>query len=355
MLAVMLVGGIIALINSIPLSIRSIYEYSSESLGVSPRGISDNTPEIVKSVIEKSPYEIEKTITCRVSQTQVQSIVGKWPFVVIGMNRADMDFYLNRQKVQSVLGKYPTPGKPEVLISEPVARNLNLKIGSVVQGPELNESYSPFEVKVVGIAKSTRWLMVSSVEYLKANHFPPIDLAMIFTKKHSEQDAFDRWAFQETKGKRAQVYAFFQIEKNSQEMFKTLYRILDVVVGMLVVVITFMMGMLINIYQSQRIVEFGLLQALGYTRKELLLRVFREVLTVVMLGWFFGLLGAFGLLKVLEATLMAPRAFFIDPFDLIAFRYTIPIPFAIMGVALVSVSLKFRKFDPVSIVERRLV
>ncbi len=355
MLAVMLVGGIIALINSIPLSIRTIYEYSRESLGVSPRGISDNTPKIVEGILKKTPYEIERKVMCRVSSTQVQSIVGKWPFIVIGMKPDDMDYYLARQYVGKIEGRRPAPGKPEVLITEPVARNLNLKIGSVVQGPEMNDSYSPFPVKVVGIGESKRWVMVSSIEYLRENHFPPIDLAMLFTKDRSQQEKFDRWATEAMKGKRAQLYAFFQIEKQSQEMFKTLYRILDIVIAMLVIVITFMMGMLINIYQSQRIVEFGLLQALGYTKRELLMRVFREVAAVVFLGWAFGILGAIALLKGIEASVMAPRAFFLNSLDPIAFQYTVPIPFAIMLVALFSVSLKFRKFDPVSIVERRLV
>jgi hypothetical protein len=64
-------------------------------------------------------------------------------------------------------------------------------------------------------------------------------------------------------------------------MFSILYRILDVVIGTLVLVITFMMGMLMNIYQSQRLVEFGLLQAIGYTKKQLFARVFAETAIVI--------------------------------------------------------------------------
>ena len=37
-LAVLLVGGIVSMIDSIPLSIRTIYNYSRHSLGISPRG-----------------------------------------------------------------------------------------------------------------------------------------------------------------------------------------------------------------------------------------------------------------------------------------------------------------------------
>jgi len=44
MLAVLLVTGVIALIDSIPESIRSIYSYSSAMLGISPRGDTSQTP-----------------------------------------------------------------------------------------------------------------------------------------------------------------------------------------------------------------------------------------------------------------------------------------------------------------------
>ena len=119
-------------------------------------------------------------------------------------------------------------------------------------------------------------------------------------------------------------------------------------------VITFMMGMLINIYQTQRLVEFGLLQALGYTKRQLLGRVLRETVSVVIFGWFFGVVAAYFLLRLTKAVLMDPKAFALNIFDPTAFVYTIPIPVSILIVATLTVILKFRRFDPVSIVERRL-
>ena len=138
-------------------------------------------------------------------------------------------------------------------------------------------------------------------------------------------------------------------------MFKILYKILDVVIGTLVLVITIMMGMLMNIYQSQRLVEFGLLQALGYTKRQLLHRVTLEAILVIVGGWIFGLVMAYALLNVVKATLMDPSAFSLNPFDPIAYVYTLPIPIAIFGAAVLTVWLRFRNFDPVGIVERRLV
>lgn len=355
MLAVLLVAGVISMMNSIPYSIRTIYSYSKETLGLSPRGDPTQTMRIVQEVKDNSPVALERIIICRASSTQVKSIVGKWPFLMLGLEQPDIEYYLRRQGSKGIEGRLPRVGMAEAVISKPVAENLNLKIGSAVQGPEENESYSPKEVKVVGIADTDRWVMVNSIEYQRANHFPPIDLAMVFAKNLTDQNTLDHWADKRFKGERAQVWVYHQIEKNTQEMFATLYQVLNVVIGTLVLVITFMMGMLMNIYQSQRLVEFGLLQAIGYTKKQLLKRVISEAIAVVLIGWVLGVILAYGLLNVAKRVLMDPNAYAIDTQDVVAFSYTIPIPIAILVVAVATVVLRFRKFDPVGVVERRLV
>lgn len=355
MLAVLLICGIVSLINSIPFSIRTIYSYTRQSLAITPRGDASQTPRLVEHLRKHTPVPLDRVVLARAAGSQVMSIVGKWPFAVLGLKQEDMQYWLDHQHVNGIQGRLPKAGKPEALISEPVARNLNLKIGSDLLGPSQNESYSPYPVKVVGIAKSDMWLMLTSYEYVRANHFPDVDAVLAFAKTPGDQDRLDRWADRAFKGERAQVFAYFKLEKDTNEMFTILYKILNVVIGMLVLVITLMMGMLINIYQSQRLVEFGLLQALGYTKRHLLGRVLRETLSVVLFGWLLGVGAAFLLLNITKAILMDPKAFALDTLDPTAFIYTIPVPIAILIVATLTVVTRFRRFDPVSIVERRLV
>ena len=355
MLAVMLVSSIIAMIDSIPYSIRVIYSYSKEMMGITPRGDTTQTGHLLQEIRKHTPVPIGRIVVCRASSSQVRSIVGKWPFIMIGLNQSDMAYYLQRQGSTGLVGRLPKPGAAEAVVSEPVAKNLGLKIGSPVQGPDQNESYSPQAVKVVGIAKTDRWLMLNSLEYQQTYHFPPIDLGMVFAKDPAQQDQLDHWAEKHFKGRRAQIWAYFQIEKQTREMFTVLFKILNVVIATLALVITLMMGMLMNIYQSQRLVEFGLLQAIGYTKKQLLKRVLVESVAVIILGWILGNAVSYGLLLVAKKVLMDPSAYSIQVWDPLAFKYTVPIPFAILLVAVGTVVARFRKFDPVGVVERRLV
>ncbi len=355
MFAVLLVAAIIALVNSIPYSVRTIYIYSREMLGIGPRGDPEGTQVVLNRIRRESPVHLNRIMVCRATSTQVNSIVGPWPFVVLGLGQDDIRYYLQRQGVKAIEGRLPKAGEAEALVSRPVALNLGLKIGSNVQGPEVENSYSPLNVKVVGIAETSRWIMLNTIEYQRLHHFPPIDLGLVFADNLKDQNTLDHWAEKRFKGKRTQVFAFFQVDRTTDKMFNTLYQILNVVIGMMVLVITFMMGMLINIYQTQRLVEFGLLQAIGYTRKRLFKRTVQESIVVVIAGWILGTATAFGILNLVKIYVMDPHAYAINTLDPTAFWYTVPIPFAIMVVAFVTVVIRFRQFDPVSIVERRLV
>lgn len=355
MLSVLLVAGIVSMIDSIPHSIRTIYAYTKYSLGVTPRGDPTLTARMERVLRAETPVPLERIIVCRVSSTQVKSIVGKWPFAVIGLSQEDLAFQVKRLQARSLQGRLPKAGAPEALVSEPVARNLGLKIGSALQGPDQPESYSPYPVKVVGIANSDLWFMLASIEYQRENHFPPLDNLLVCATNLKDQDRLDKWAVKRFKGERTLLFSYHLLEKDTDEMFQILYKVLNVVIGTLVLVITFMMGMLMNIYQSHRLVEFGLLQALGYTRRQLLRRVTMESLAVIVFGWAMGVLLAYLLLNVVKVTLMDPHAFALDVLDPAAYRYTIPIPVALFATALFTVWYRFRDFDPIGVVERRLV
>lgn len=354
-LAVMLIAGIVSLINSIPLSIKVIYSYSQQYVAVTPRGNPWVTPLLRKVVEEESPVELDRVLTIRGSGIQVKSIVGNWPFVVLGLQQQDMPYYLEQMKGKVALGRLPAKGQPEVLISDPLARNLNLKIGDSIQRPDDTDNYSSQEVRVVGIAQSENWFAMGSYEYQLANHFPNIDAFMAFAKNRTEQRKLDDWTETQLRGQSAQVFTYRQLEEQADTMFNILYQILNVVIGTLVVVITLMMGMLINIFLTQRVQEFGLLQALGYTKKALLRRVLIETTIFVVGGWILGLAVSFALLNLVKVTLMDPRAFALETVDFSAYSYTFPVPIAIFVVSLLTVWSRFKKFDPVGVVERRLV
>lgn len=354
-LAAMLIAGIVAIMNSIPLSIRTIYSHSKHYLGITPRGNAALTPVFKKKIEKESPVELERIVIARASEIEGRSIVGPMPLIVLAVSNDDMHYYVNKMGGGAIEGRFPNEGEAGVIISEPLARNVGKKLGDILLDPDNSKFYSANKVKVVGVVKSEKWFCLAPIDYYRAYHFPPIDIMAIFAKNQKDQDKLGRWAENEFKGENSRVYAWHILERETDNTFYILYKILNVVIGILVVVITIMMAMLINIYQSQRIPEFGLLQALGYTKRKLLGRIMMETLLVVTAGWFLGMAFAWLMLTIIYRVLMYPNAFMLDAMDPAAYLYTIPVPICIFLAAIFTLFASFRKFDPVGVVERRLI
>jgi len=354
-LAVMLISSVVALINSIPLSIRTVYSYGKYHLAVSPRGNPLLGPQIKADLEANAPLPLERVVTARGASFLVKSLVGKWPFVCLAITPEDMKYYVHKMGSTSVEGRYPKDGEPEAIIGEPLARNLGKKVGDILLQPDEKDSYSPKEVKVVGIAHGDKWFALMPYSYHAANHFPPIDFYIAFGRNMTEQKQLDTWAVKHFKGDKGEAFTYSLLEKDTGNMFKILYQILDVVIFTLVSVITIMVGMLMNIYQSQRVQEFGLLQALGYTKMTLIKRVVTESVLVIVGGWILGLLVSYAMLTVTDLVLMKPHSFALDRLDWVAYRYTIPVPVMILLISVYTIFRRLKTFDPVGVVERRLV
>lgn len=354
MLAVLLIAGIVTVMNSIPLSIEKVYGFSRFMTGVTTRGDIGEIP-VLEAHFDTSPIPIERQIRCRTSIFNVQSIVGPWPFVLYGLRSDDARYVVSKFNLQSLNGRLPQPGEPEAVITTQVATNLNLDVGDTLLSPQDDRSYSPHPVKVVGIYDSNEWLSFTSYEYLAENHFPPIDVFLLFAKDQQTQRDLDNWAEDSLKGQRAVVFTYPSLQEDTRNTFRTLFKILNVVVGLLVIVIAIMMAMLVNIYLTQRIVEFGLLQAIGITKKRLVWRAITEVSLVVVLGWLLGAALVYGLLSIIKRQLMDPRAFALDPVDPVAYGYTLSVPVVILVAATVAVWYRFKVFDPIAVVERRVL
>lgn len=353
-LSVLLVAGIVAIMDSIPLSIETIYAHSRFYLGLTPRGDATRTPELREIVRKESPVPLDRIVTCRATEAEVQSIVGPFVFATLGLSQDDMRYFVARAGGGRIEGRYPKADEAEALVSEPVARNLGLGLGDALLSPKKSEAYSPMEVRVVGIVHTPEWYMLAPIEYLRTYHFPPVDLLLVFAQDPSRQNEFDHWAVARFKKEGARIYAHFRLLEETQKMFSTLYRILDLVIGMLIAVVTLMIALLMNIHLGQRVQEFGLLQALGYTRAVLLRRVVAESLLVIVGGWLAGVAVSVGLLWLTKVALMDPKAFAIDVFDPRAISSTTPIPLAILLASSWTVYQRLWKFDPVAVVERRI-
>jgi hypothetical protein len=352
-MAVMLIAGIVALLNSIPNAIRTVYGYSEAFALVWPRGGGEEADEISK-MLDGAPH-VGSEYRVRLALTRVKTLVGEWPFFVYGLDGEAMRHVLDRLGLRVTEGRLPRNGQPEVLVSRSVARNKGLGLGSVLLDPQTPEEWAPMKVRVVGIADGKQWFAVTSSDFIKGRFFPDSESLLLMAGEPRHQRALDGWVTEKLKNTRARVFTMQELDRETREDLATLYVILDTAIAALVILLATMMGMLANIHFSQRMVEFGLLQAIGHSRRFLLARVMWETLAVVVGAWVAGCIASHFALEIVRHVVMEPKGYPMETAGWSTYRYTLCVPVAVGLFALVTVWWRFRRFDPVAIVERRLV
>jgi hypothetical protein len=88
-LAVLTIASVVALLNSIDRTILKIYDYNRYFAAITPRGSNKLKQELVER-IERAPYYAAsyETVVCFMN---AETIVGKMPFVIFGLEQGQME------------------------------------------------------------------------------------------------------------------------------------------------------------------------------------------------------------------------------------------------------------------------
>ena len=360
-LSVFLIATISTLANSIDRTIFTIYGYTNYFTYVIPQRVTHVVPADQLAIIKADP-RVDRIMEASLFFTNIKTVIGSLPFVVLGLSQENENYLLERIGTKILEGRMPAEGMPEAALSEPLAKNKHLKVGDIVAGPmdEGGISGSPVPVKCVGILKGPVWIAVTTKSFCDTV-FLAAPRSSIYTTKNpvdllAVNDLFMP-AHHKLKGKlsaaKVQVLSRQNLIAQVRDSLSTMFLIMAVVNLTVIFVIALMSGMLSNIYFTQRLAEFAVLAAIGYQRTQLIGRIVGETLLLTLMGWLAGAFLTFLFLTSFKETLFDPRGLFIDPLDLWAYRYTIPIPFSITLFAVGTIAYRLLRFDPVSIIERR--
>lgn len=361
-LSVFLIASVATIVRSIDLTILTIYGYTKHYTYVIPQRVTRLVPEDQVKII-KNDKRVDRVMNSSVFFVNIKTVMGRLPFVVLGLEPPDRDYLLKRVGTEVLPGgRLPAEGMPEAVLSEPLARNKKVKVGDIIASPtdEGGISGSPVPVRLVGILKGPTWIAFTSKSFCDAT-FITTPRSVLFTTKNPK----DLFAINQelmpsgnrAKGKlnpaKVSLLSFQNLVRELRDSLTSMYLILAIVNGTVIFVIALMSGMLSNIYFTQRIAEFAVLAAIGYQRTRLIARVVAETALLTLLGWVIGGIIAIAVLSYLKDTVFEPRGMIINPRDFFAYRYTIPIPVSITVFAVATIALRLMRLDPVTIIERR--
>lgn len=352
-LAVVLVAGVVSIVNSIDLTVFTLYGYNRYITGLTPRNALVIDPAEVAKV-RKLP-ELGMLYPTHSYQTLVKTTFGKMPFPIFGMDAKGRDELMRRAQIRLTEGRMVKDGEPEAVISDSIARNLGLKVGDILSKPTSEDSYAPIEVKLVGLLHGPVWLGLTSKALVDL--YSPFTftgyLAFSPNNDQAQQRRLDVAIDHVINKGKARVWKFAGLVRETRSALSNLYLILNIVIGIIVFAISFVCGLLANIYFTQRLPEIATLSAIGYSRGQLLRRALGDTALLCIVGWLIGLVLTVGLLSLVQQIALAPKGLMLNPADWQAFRFTLPLPITITLFAVVTIGLRLKTLDPVSIIERR--
>jgi putative ABC transport system permease protein len=296
----------------------------------------------------------ERVIDSRNCFVRVKTLIGPMPFNLRASRREEMDYLLNRVRARLKEGALPRTGTSEVALHENIMKANGWALGREFGIDVDEEDWMPGRFKVVGILEGPTPIGLCSFEFLNN----PLQYA--FSAK-----LWERIVAVAKPGRIAELNAYLRGLKDVKVYDKT-RAVDDVVQGFdriilvfrfisitLIVVVSFVVGLLNNIFFAQRIDEFAVLLAIGHTKRRLFRMVFGETALLMTVSWALGLGLGLGLFAGFRSGVLLPRGIPVPFWHVGPLLVSLALPVVAQVFAVVTVLGRLRRIDPVQIIERR--
>jgi hypothetical protein len=220
----------------------------------------------------------------------------------------------------------------------------------------------PTEMVVVGILSrpsqgrgdNDLWLGFASYEYLTSHELyasHPIHLLVV--PNEGQKVEMDAWLREDVNPELVEALTFEWMRMNYRMLALIFLGIFGAVEVIIAIVAAVALAVLSYVFYAQRREEFGVLHAIGRSRRWLVRRTVGETASIVAVAWLASaVVCGIGLAGV-QIGLYAPRGLSLDFFNPVPWLFTLPIPLAVIAASGGLVARMLRKLDPVSVIERR--
>jgi len=287
-----------------------------------------------------------------------------YPVEAYGLTAEDMGYLVELYGLELAEGHLPRPNTNDIVIPYTVAQNRDIQVGDVIGNRDhpIHPSAPtlPSELVVSGIFAPAEsfsddvWLSFMSLEF--AENYPDswkIDLSLIIVPKAEQRAALDAWLESQIAGERHLVFTYSNQQALFQKQMRLLLFSMSLVEGVIALVAAIALAGLNYVFVTQRKSEFGMLSALGFSRRQLVWRIVREALFTTGAAWLMAVLGCAAILLGLQYGLYIPSGLNPNLFNPTPWFYTLPVPVAVLVVSAGAVAWALSRLDPVAVIERR--
>jgi ABC-type lipoprotein release transport system permease subunit len=357
---------LVGVLDTIPL--RANVSYLTKLSRVTPTGGALDPATV--SQIQIHP-DVARTIPDNGLGISLPTLLGTDSQHLMGVSPEDAQYVMQHCGVRLKNGRLFELRSNEFVLSEEVARALDLELGSEIgRGIDL-DYYGAVSAPLVlvGILEgdplaslgtgpavnpgpSVRLGFVSA-EYLNSHElYTPRVTSLLVVAKAGRQAAVDDFLETTIRSKYTEVETFSLLAGFVKMARVGVYVVFGVVNSVVAVAVAFVVGIINRIAITQRLSEFGLLHALGRHKKQLTRRLTLETAVVAGVGCLIGLGLALVIMLWLKNGLFYDLGMELNLFNLAPFCFVLPIPLIVVALTFLNVKRIFSRLDAVAIVER---
>jgi len=311
-------------------------------------------PPALASAVARRP-EIELLTPMLPEVIRVNTLIGPGTRNVFALPSPYMPWFLRRIGEYVVRGRLPAGDAAEIALPEQVLRSRHLDIGDTVgQQVDPNE-WLPGRFRIVGVLGGDLDCGITPYEAMRSvtalRDVSGVAAYAAFARP-GQQAGLDDY-LKTLPLSVVRVYTHAAEEQEYQHDVRMLDWLIWSINLVTVGVLSLAMGLLNNLYYLQRMEEYGILAAIGYTHGLLARRALVEVAVITLTSWAAGLGLTLAITGALGRWLFAPHGITLPHLDAQDVAFTLPIPLLIAAFTLATVLRRLSRLDPVAVVERR--
>lgn len=286
------------------------------------------------------------------------AIGGNTGIPVIFASPASEREYLSVTGDRVTQGRLPGDGAFELAVHWKVMNNRGWKLGQEIGSDVSDDENLNGRYKIVGVLDGPAVTVVGGASKNMAQYRKlGIDtgdnpLAYAVVPREGRREAVNAVLAGLNK-KQAQIYTYDSMQKELQRDMGGMQSMLSLIVIVVVFILSLSMSALTYLVYAQRSEEFGILSAMGYRRSFIRGLILREVLSLNLVSWLIGLLGAVGMFALLNRLIYTAKGTPLALASADSVGYTLAIPLMVAVFSLLPILIKLRRQDAITVIERR--
>jgi hypothetical protein len=290
-------------------------------------------------------------------------MIPSYPVEAYSLTSEDMAYLVDLYGLELAAGHLPRANSNDIVLPWSYAQNRNLQVGDVIGDPDRpihpDAPTLPSELVFRYLCAGKHpaedfWLAFISQEFVNDYwDYWKSDLSLIVVPKTGQKAAMDDWLESEIAGEQHLVLTYDNQQTLFEKQASTVLFSLMLLESIIALVAALALAGLNYIFVAQRQAELGVLNALGFGRLQLVVRIVRETLLTTGAAWIVAALGCAVIMVFLQFGVYIPAGLRLDLLNLTPWLFTLLVPVAVFAVCAGAVAWMLSRLDPVAIIERR--